>query len=56
MKEPLLSEKNNMVIKLPINNIDKALKNIHYIMNNKNFLDVKLIDLRIKDQIILNDK
>ena len=51
-----IKTKNNIVIKLPINDIDKALKNIHYIMNNKNFLDVKLIDLRIKNQIILNDK
>lgn len=50
-----IKTKKEVLIKLPMNNIDQALKNAHKIINNKKFLDIKLIDLRIKNQVILDD-
>ena len=51
-----IKTKKQILIKLPIENINEALKNAHYIINDKKFLNIKYIDLRIKNQIILNNK
>lgn len=51
-----IKTKKEILIKLPIENINEALKNAHYIINDKKFLNIKYIDLRIKNQIILNNK
>jgi len=45
--------KNNLVIKLPKNNLEKALKRINKLINNEEFNSVKIIDLRISDQLII---
>jgi cell division protein FtsQ len=50
-----IKTKNNILIKLPNKNVDEALKNAHYIINDKKFLNIKLIDLRMKNKIITNE-
>ena len=42
-----------ILIKLPEENLIKALKVAHKIINNNKFKDVKIIDLRISNQIIM---
>ncbi len=46
---------NNIVIKLPKNNILYSLNNAFNFLNAKQSNNIKLIDLRIKNQIITND-
>ena len=43
------------LIKLPKNNVQKSLDNIFDIMNNDNFKNIKFIDVRVANQIIIND-
>tara|TARA_B100000029_G_C17272815_1_gene850460 strand:- start:89 stop:712 length:624 start_codon:yes stop_codon:yes gene_type:complete len=45
--------KNNLVIKLPKNNLEKALTRINKLINNQSFNNIKIIDLRIPDQLII---
>ena len=49
-----LELKNNIIVKLPQKNISSSLKLISEFLNNKNIKDIKIIDARIKNQIILN--
>ena len=49
-----LELKNNVLIKLSKNHIEESLDLASEFLNNKNFEGVKIIDTRIKDQIILN--
>ena len=46
---------NNMIIKLSDNNIKESLSFATKFLHNDEFKDVKMIDVRIKNQIILND-
>ncbi len=46
--------KNNILIKLSNKNIKVSLDNAYKFLNNSSFEDVKIIDARIKDQIIIN--
>ena len=46
---------NNMVIKLSKKNTKQNLNNVFDFINNKNFKDIKIIDARIENQIIIND-
>ena len=50
-----LQLRNNIILKLPKTNIKFSLDNAHEFLKDKNFIDNKIIDLRIKDQIIVND-
>tara|TARA_Y100000996_G_scaffold412316_1_gene398112 strand:+ start:791 stop:1462 length:672 start_codon:yes stop_codon:yes gene_type:complete len=43
------------LIKLPKNNVHKSLDNIFDIMNNDNLKNIKFIDVRVANQIIIND-
>ena len=45
--------KNKIIIKLPIENIDDSLVKFKEIILNKNLNDLKVIDLRIKNNIII---
>ena len=45
--------KNNLVIKLPKKNLEKALTRINQLINNEAFNNIKIIDLRIVDQLII---
>tara|TARA_B100000686_G_scaffold110172_1_gene117338 strand:- start:61 stop:747 length:687 start_codon:yes stop_codon:yes gene_type:complete len=46
--------KNKITVKLPIDDLDIALKLLKDIIKNSNLKDVKIIDLRIKKRIILS--
>tara|TARA_Y200000002_G_C22574035_1_gene617929 strand:+ start:237 stop:905 length:669 start_codon:yes stop_codon:yes gene_type:complete len=46
--------KNKIIIKLPVENFNKSLKNYMSIKNNINFENYKIFDYRIEDQLILN--
>ena len=46
---------NNMIIKLPKKNTKQNLNNVFDFINNENFKDIKIIDARIENQIIIND-
>ena len=46
---------NNLIVKLPKENLDKSLDNVFDIMQNRNLSNLKIIDLRIKNQIITNE-
>ena len=50
-----LELKNNIIIKLPKNNMDKSLQLAFEFLHNNEIQDIKIIDARIKNQIILND-
>jgi len=50
-----LKLKNNILIKLPENKINDSLDYAFDFMKNNNIDDFSVIDLRIKNQIILND-
>ncbi|MDC6483354.1 FtsQ-type POTRA domain-containing protein [Candidatus Pelagibacter sp.] len=50
-----LELKNNTVIKLSNNNIKETLSLVLKFLHSVEFKDVKMIDARIKNQIILND-
>ena len=49
-----LELRNNIVIKLPNDNIKESLKLASEFLYNNEFKDIKIIDARIKNQIILN--
>jgi len=46
---------NNILIKLSKNNVKDSLDNVYNFLNNKNLKNIKVIDSRIKNQVILND-
>ena len=46
---------NNILIKLPENKINDSLDYAFDFMKNNNIDDFRIIDLRVKNQIILND-
>ena len=50
-----LKLRNNIIIKLPNDNTKEALKLVSEFLHNNEFKDIKIIDARIKNQIILND-
>ena len=50
-----LKLKNNIIIKLPNDNIKESLKLTSEFLHNNEFKDIKMIDARIKNKIILND-
>ena len=50
-----LKLKNNILIKLSKENTQFSLDAAFEFLNNKNFEEIKIIDARIKNQIILND-
>jgi cell division protein FtsQ len=47
--------KNGVIIKLSKNNILESLQLTYEFLNNNQFGDIKIIDARVKNQIILND-
>jgi cell division protein FtsQ len=49
-----LELKNNIIIKLSNNNIEESLKLALEFLHSNEFKDIKIIDARIKNQIILN--
>tara|TARA_B110000003_G_scaffold177472_1_gene176884 strand:- start:706 stop:1380 length:675 start_codon:yes stop_codon:yes gene_type:complete len=51
-----LQLKNNIIIKLSNDNNKKSLDFVHEFLHNKELRDIKIIDARIKNQIILNDR
>ncbi len=50
-----IKNKNNLIIKLPINNLDEALSIANKIINNNKFKN-NVIDLRIPNQLILSNE
>ena len=50
-----LKLRNNIIIKLPNDNTKEGLKLALEFLHNNEFKDIKIIDARIKNQIILND-
>ena len=48
--------KDGLLLKLPNNDLMKVLSQALLLMNNQNFRNLKLIDLRIKNKIITNDR
>jgi cell division septal protein FtsQ len=50
-----LELKNDKIIKLPKNHTNESLKLASKFLHNDEFRDIKIIDVRIKNQIILND-
>ena len=50
-----LKLRNNIIIKLPYDNTKEGLKLASEFLYNNEFKDIKIIDARIKNQIILND-
>ena len=50
-----LELRNNIIIKLPKDNTKEGLKLVSEFLHNNEFKDIKIIDARIKNQIILND-
>ncbi len=46
---------NNILLKLPVEQPGKALNFAYDILNNKNIKNIKILDVRIQNQIILND-
>ncbi len=47
---------NNIILKLPSNNIEKSLKDYSSLLKVKKIVSDKLIDLRIKNKIIISDE
>ena len=46
--------KNNILIKLPINDLDLSLSLLNEIIQSSNINDIKVIDIRIKNRVILS--
>jgi cell division protein FtsQ len=46
---------NDILIKLPKKNVSMSLELVFDFLSNNNFAQIKVIDARIKNQIILND-
>ena len=51
-----LELQNDILIKLPKNNIKNSLDNSFEFINYNNFLENKTIDIRVENQIIVNDR
>ena len=47
--------KNNIILKLPKDNVKKSLNDIFQFLKNINLNRMKTIDARVKNQIIIND-
>ena len=47
--------KNNIVLKLPREKLSDSLDNAFEFINNESFNNTKVLDLRIKNRLILND-
>ena len=47
--------KDDIIIKLPTNQIAESLDLALEFLQNNDFKDIKIIDARVKNQIILND-
>ena len=47
--------KNGIIIKLPKSNVKKSLNQSFEVLNDEKFKNIKIIDIRIKNQIILNE-
>ena len=47
--------KNGIIIKLPKLNVKKSLNQSFEVLNDEKFKNIKIIDIRIKNQIILNE-
>ena len=47
--------KNNIILKLSKNHVRRSLDQAFELLNDNNFRHIKIIDARIKNQIILND-
>ena len=47
--------KNDILIKLPKNNLKKSLNDAYFFLDEKNFNSIKIIDTRIVNQIIINE-
>ena len=47
--------KNKIVIKLPTDNIKNSLDNVFNFINDNKSTDIKILDARVKNQIILNE-
>ena len=50
-----LELKSKVFLKLPEKNIKQKLDDTYKLLNDQNFKNIKIIDARIKNQIILND-
>ena len=50
-----LELKNKIVIKLPTDNIKNSLDNVFNFINDNKSTDIKILDARVKNQIILNE-
>ena len=50
-----LKLRNDIIIKLPNDNTKEGLELVSEFLHNNEFKDIKIIDARIKNQIILND-
>ena len=50
-----IETKNGLIIKLPLNQIDSSLNTLSKIMNEEQFKDKKLIDLRNNGKVIINE-
>ena len=50
-----LKLKNGTLIKLPTNNLIKSLNNYYEIKNLPQFSNIKIFDMRISNQIIINE-
>ena len=48
--------KNNIILKLPKDNVKKSLNDIFQFLKNINLNRMKTIDARVKNQIIINDR
>ena len=47
--------KNNILIKLSRDNVEKALNNVYLFLDKENDNSIKIIDARIQNQIITNE-
>ena len=50
-----LELKNNIILKLSKDYTKRSLDQVFELLNNDNFNNIKAVDARIKNQIILND-
>jgi len=47
--------RNKIILKLPRENVRNVLDDVFRLLKNDNFNNIKTIDARVKNQIILND-
>ena len=50
-----IKNKDNVLIKFPIKNLEIALNQVNKLLNNKNF-NYNVIDLRVSNQLILSNE